>query len=66
MCGKVHVWLSTARVFPMIAVVVVQHYFCKVLVTLGAEVFLWSGASDPLWLSLMLNPEGQWRARHMI
>ena len=39
--------------------------FCRVLVIPGAVVFLWSGASDPLWLSLVVNPDGQWRARRV-
>ena len=44
MCGEVDVWLSAARVFPTIDVVVVQHCFCRVLVIPDAVVFLCSGA----------------------
>ena len=58
-------WLSVARVFVAIDVVVLQNYFCRVLVIPGAVFFLWSGASDPLWLSLLVNPDGQWRARRV-
>ena len=38
-CGEVNVWLLAARVFPMIDVVVLQHYFCRVLVIPAAVVF---------------------------
>ena len=65
MCGEIDMWLSATRVFLAIDVVVVQHYFYRVLVIPGAVGFLWSGASDSLWLSLVLNPEGQWHACHV-
>ena len=57
-CGEVNVWLSAARVFAVIDVVVLQHYFCRVLVIPTAMVFRVWGPSDPPWLSLVLKPNG--------
>ena len=47
MCGEVNVWLSAARIFVAIDVVVLQHYFCRVLVIPAAVIFCVRGPSDP-------------------
>ena len=58
MCSEVDVWLSAARIFPVIDVVVLWHYFCRVLVIPDVLLFCVRGLSDPLWLSLVLKPDG--------
>ena len=47
MCGKVDVWLWAARGFTVIDVVLLQHYFCKVLVIPDAVFFVFGGQVIP-------------------
>ena len=47
-CGEVNVWLWAARVFVAIDVVMLQHYFCRVLVIPNAVGFCVGGPSDPM------------------
>ena len=47
-CDEVNMWLSAARVFVAIDVVVVQHYLCRVLVIPDAMAFVFGGQVIPV------------------